>query len=459
MTFSELRTQARAIASEFARRGLFKKPILIVLDKEPRAIAAFMGAAYSGNFYVPLDLDMPKERVDKIIEKLEPSLTINKDNYAEFAESEIDETLLENASKRQIDTDLLYVLFTSGSTGTPKGVAVQHRGVIDYTDKIKDTFSIDENTIHGQAVPLFFDSSILPIYQTIMNGSSDFFIPKTTLMFAAKTVDFLIEHEVNAIYWVPTSYNIIAKSGIFDKRTPDNLKKCMFVGEVMPNSVLNVWRKALPNAMFANLMGPTEITDTYIYYKIDREFADDEPLPIGNAYYNVEALILNEKDEQCKNEEVGEICVRGSKLSAGYYNDPERTAAVFVQNPLNKNYTEIIYRTGDLGYVNERGEIMFAGRKDFQIKHAGHRIELGEIETATNGIEGVELCACVYDNENQRIVLFYCGKAEINDIKISLKEKLQPYMIPAVIQKLKGLPRTATGKIDRVTLKGDLNNI
>ena len=125
---------------------------------------------------------------------------VGNSSYEELASSEIDNSLLNDVSSRQIDTDLLYVLFTSGSTGTPKGVAVQHRGVIDYSDKIKEVFGFNEDTVHGQSVPLFFDSSILPVYQTILNGGSDYIISKTALMFAAKTVDFLNEHKCNAIY-------------------------------------------------------------------------------------------------------------------------------------------------------------------------------------------------------------------------------------------------------------------
>lgn len=272
-------------------------------------------------------------------------------------------------------------------------------------------------------------------------------------MFAAKTIDFLNEHKCNAIYWVPTSYNIVAKSGIFAKRKPQYLNKCLFVGEVMPTSVLNIWRKALPEAQFINLMGPTEITGTYLYYKVDREFDDDESLPIGQSYPNVQAILLNEKNEECKQGEIGELCVRGSKVSCGYYNEPEKSDQVFIQNPLNSAYNELIYRTGDLGYINERGEIMFAGRKDFQIKLSGHRIELGEIEVASCSIEGVDLCGCVFDSEKQRLVLFYQGKAEEKAVRTALKQKLQPYMVPDAIVRIDIMPRTASGKISRTELK------
>jgi non-ribosomal peptide synthetase component F len=266
-------------------------------------------------------------------------------------------------------------------------------------------------------------------------------------------VDFLNKYKVNAIYWVPTSYTIIVKSGILDKRVPQFLRKMLFMGEVMPTSVLNVWRRAIPDAMYANLFGPTEITDTFVYYIVDREFSDNEPLPIGKPYRNVDVLILTEDDKQCTIGETGELCVRGSKIGLGYYNDPERTAAMFTKNPLNMAYPELIYRTGDLGYLNERDEIMYKGRKDFQIKHAGQRLELGEIETCASAVDGVDLCACVYDYNVKRIVLFYSGIAEPNILTDALKTKLQPYMVPGLVTKLDAMPCNANGKIDRAKLK------
>ena len=149
MTFSELRDAARKIGSELARRGRFKCPVMVKLGKEPKAIAAFLGCAYSGNFYTPMDLDAPSEREEKIKSLLQPAEIISDETIGAFLDGEADDAKLEEARKRQIDADLLYVLFTSGSTGMPKGVAVQHRGVIDYIDKIVDTFGLDENIVHG----------------------------------------------------------------------------------------------------------------------------------------------------------------------------------------------------------------------------------------------------------------------------------------------------------------------
>lgn len=468
LTFSELQSAARKIGANLAKRGYYKEPVLIAMDKTPQCVAAMLGCAYANCPYAPIDTDNPIERIEKIVEKLNPCacITIEKiksklgntanicmyDELVSFSDEETEETILADVRQRRISTDLLYIIFTSGSTGTPKGVAVSNANIIDYTLQLSETFGFDEKTVFGQSVPFFFDSTILYIYQTVKNGCTDWIIPKTSLMFAAKTVDFLNEHKCNTIYWVPTSYNIIAKSGVFEKRIPQYLNQCFFVGEVMPNSVLNVWRSFLPNARFVNLFGPTEITGTFIYYIVDREFADSEPLPIGRRYDNCDVFLLNEDNSLTKDGEVGELCIRGLKVSSGYWNDPQKTAEVFIQNPLNPYYNEVIYKTGDLAYLNEQNEFMYMGRRDFQIKHAGHRIELGEIEAAVSTVNNVELCACVFDRDKNVIVLFYVGDTDEKTIRNELKCKIQDYMIPDRYLQISEMPRTGSGKISRTEL-------
>ncbi|MBQ8971042.1 MAG: AMP-binding protein, partial [Lachnospiraceae bacterium] len=151
---------------------------------------------------------------------------------------------------------------------------------------------------------------------------------------------------------------------------------------------------------------------------------------------------------------VGEICVKGSCLALGYYHSPEKTAEVFVQNPLNPYYPEKIYRTGDLAMYNERHELVFVSRKDFQIKHMGHRIELGEIETVVSALSGMEVCCPLYETKKQKIVLFYVSD-EYDDITLAetLKKKLVHYMLPNVYRKLTEMPLLVNGKIDRVKLR------
>lgn len=471
ITFGELNTYAKKVATKLI--DIYNKqtnnPIIIYMGKNVESIISFIGVAYSGNFYTPIDVKSPIERVKKIIDKLKPAIIItdrkNKDKLSIISDmsvniilieecifTDIDEKTIYNIQRKRIDTDPLYVLFTSGSTGVPKGVIINHRSVIDYIEWITDTFCITDKVVFGNQAPFYFDNSILDIYTTLKNGSTTVIIPEELFIFPAKLIQFLCKMKVNTLFWVPSALITIANSGVLDS---EDLKvdKILFCGEVMPNKQLNTWRKKFPSALYANLYGPTEITDVCTYYIVDREFTDNEPLPIGFPCRNTDIIVLNYRDELVREEEVGELCVRGSCLSLGYYDDEEKTNKAFIQNPLNKRYREKIYRTGDMVKYNEYNELIYLCRKDYQIKHMGHRIELGEIETVAFSIRGVLQSCALYDEVNKKIRLF-CVTEEINekDIYCNLKKLLPRYMLPSIITIINTMPMNANGKVDRVYL-------
>ena len=360
---------------------------------------------------------------------------------------------------RIIDTDLAYVFFTSGSTGVPKGVAITQRSIIDYIDWAAEEFSIDENVKIANQAPFYFDNSILDIYLSMSCGATLYIPPEMYYAFQAKLLAYLEEKKITFIFWVPSALVGSANSGLLERFDLSAIKKVLFCGEVMPNRHLNIWRRVLPEAEFANLYGPTEITDVCSFFRVNREFADDDPLPIGKACRNTEIMLLD--DENClitEPDKKGELCVRGTSLSVGYYANEEKTSVAFVQNPLNPYYEEKIYRTGDLAHYNEFGEIMFDGRKDFQIKHMGYRIELGEIETAILSMEEIDNACCLYDEEHKRIVSVFQSKQGIDGLAIRkrLMSILPKYMIPSEYFAVEKMPLNDNGKINRKQLKNDL---
>jgi acyl-coenzyme A synthetase/AMP-(fatty) acid ligase len=212
--------------------------------------------------------------------------------------------------------------------------------------------------------------------------------------------------------------------------------------------------RKLPNARFINLYGPTEITVDCTYFEVDREFGDDEFIPIGKACQNKQILVFNDDNKLVEVGEPGELCVRGTGVSLGYYNNEAKTNEVFVQNPLHNMYEDKIYRTGDIVKYNEQGELEFVSRKDFQIKHNGNRIEMGEIEVAVNSIPNVTNAACIFDQPNDKIVLYYTtsDRQELDIINL-VKEKIPVYMFPNVIIMLSEMPYNMNCKIDRIELK------
>lgn len=472
ITYQEYRSKSLAIAYKIVElnKGEMKKPVVVYLEKGKEVLVSFMGVAYSGCFYSPIDTEMPPSRVNKILEVLKPEIVITTNKlktnfekfnfygsyiiYEETICSEEDETAVKPYTEKIVDTDLLYVLFTSGSTGVPKGVSICHRSVIDYIDWVTETFNITQKDTFGNQAPFYFDNSILDIYSCMKMGATLNIIPKKLFFQPVPLLEYIKYNKINTIFWVPSALIVVSKLKAFrNVDLSDTLKRVLFCGEVMPNKQLNIWRKFLPNVTYANLYGPTEITDACTYYIVDREFSDDEPLPIGIPMSNTDILVLNDEDKLVTDDEVGELCVRGTSLAMGYYNNPEKTRSAFVQNPLNKAVPEIIYRTGDLVRYNEYREIIYISRKDFQIKHLGHRIELGEIETAISSLEEVTLNCCLYDEKNQRIVLFVDAQVDRDYIKERIEKLVPEYMIPGKVIYLENMPINANGKIDRIKLK------
>lgn len=475
LTFAEVFRYSRAIGSYLSREGFYREPVVIYMKKSPEAVAAFYGAVYGRCFYVPFDEEMPEYRVSLILETLKPRLMIC-DAYTEkklikigfsgrtlrfedAVKTEIRDEKLAEIREASMDTDPIYIVFTSGSTGVPKGVAACHRSVLDYVENLSKVLGFNRETVFGNQSPLYFDACLKELYPTMMFGATTYLVPKSLFMFPVKLVEYLNENHINTVCWVVSALTMISSMGTFDKVVPKYLHTVAFGSEVFPIKQFNLWRHALPEAQFTNLYGPTECTGMSCYYRVNREFDPDDVIPIGRPFKNTEILLLNDEDQPAGEGETGEICIRGTCVTLGYYRNPEKTKEVFVQNPLNDCYPELIYRTGDIGRYNEFGELVFVSRKDHQIKHMGHRIELGEIEVHVNQMAGIRMSCCVYDKEREKIVLFYVGDAEGKDIIKALKEKLPRYMIPNLVEKIEEMPFTANGKLNRMELKNRCANL
>ncbi|NDO20098.1 amino acid adenylation domain-containing protein [Lachnospiraceae bacterium MD329] len=480
ISFAELQKQGKSVGTAIINadaEGYMPSPVMVYLKKSISCIVCFMGAMYSANPYVPTAYDMPANRIQKIVDSLQgrghiitdangletlktmdiPE-TISIHVYEEIIKTEADNVLVEKTLSSAIDTDPIYIMFTSGSTGAPKGVTVPHRGVIDYAMWVAKTFGIDKTSVLGNQAPFYFDNSIFDIYSCLLTGAKMVIIPETLFMFPVKLPEFVRDNDITTIFWVPTVMINVANSGVLSEIELPKLENVVFCGEVMPNTQLNIWRKAQPHCTYANLYGPTEISDVCTYYIADRPFKDSDPLPIGRACENMRIIILNEQNEIAKTNEQGEICVIGTGVSLGYWNNPEITQKAFMQNPVNPYYEERIYRTGDLAFIDDEGLIIYLGRKDNQVKVKGNRIELGEIENAAMCVDGVKGACAVFDENKQQIVLFVESQTDfkLRKMNLELKKYIPNYMLPSGLIVMDKFPHTANDKIDRVTLKNSL---
>ncbi len=466
MTFSELHTSAQAVGSALLACGYCKEPIAVLMDKHPCEVAAFYGVVYAGCYYVPLDPAMPLLRLQTILQSVGARALIVDEkgkkkaaelqldglriiSYTDLSHGKIDETALAEVRRKAIDTDPIYIVFTSGSTGIPKGVVACHRSVIDYVESLCEVMGFSEETVFANQTPLYFDAPLKELMPVIKYGATAYFVPKMNFMFPIRLCDFLNKYRINTVCWVVSALTMISEYGVLEKNPPRYLHTIAFGSEVFPKKHYDLWRAALPNATFFNLYGPTEATGMSCYWKAERALEEDEPIPVGRPFRNTDLFLVTEDGREAVQGEVGEVYLRGTCVTLGYYQNPEKTAESFVQNPLQSHYPETVYRTGDLAYYNRYGELVFVCRRDAQIKHQGHRIELGEIESAAMRDDRIMRACCVYDAENKQIALFYTGNVERKEVLSVLQSYLPRYMIPAICERLERMPLTPNGKIDR----------
>ena len=478
LTFRELDDISRRIGSALFGLGYSREPVAVLMERAPAEISAFLGIVRAGCFYAALDRAMPAARMEQILRTLKPRLLICDRRsrpladalvasgalagcvlaFEELCETEEDESSLAAVRASAVDQDPMYVVFTSGSTGVPKGVVACHRSVIDYTEALCEAIGFSEETVFANQTPLYFDAPLKEIMPTLKYGATTYLVPRMLFSFPVPLCDFLNDHKINTVCWVVSALTMISSFGVLESHPPLYLTTVCFGSEVFPRPQYDRWRAALPEARFFNLYGPTEATGMSCWWHADRALAPDEPIPIGQPFRNTDILLLTEGDRGARRilpqeqDTEGEICLRGTCVTLGYYNDPERTAAAFVQNPLQSAFPEIIYRTGDIGRYNAHGELVFVCRRDAQIKILGHRVELGDVEAAA--ASAVRAACCVYDATQTRLILYYTGDPDVtpNRLRQVLTERLPRYMMPSRLIRLGSLPLTPNGKIDRRTL-------
>ncbi|MBQ8913418.1 MAG: amino acid adenylation domain-containing protein [Lachnospiraceae bacterium] len=469
ITYSDFNDRSKRVGSFLGLRFFFNEPIIMFMDKGIDTLTAFFGAAYAGCFYSLVNPELPANRIGSIREVLKPRVVITDEEHIalakelfdgldiydikEIIKSDIDEKVLEKAQRKHIDTDPLYVNFTSGSTGVPKGVAIAHRSVIEFIDIFTEIFDFKNEDIIANQAPFDFDVSVKDIFSSVKMGATLVIIPKKYFSSPAALLDYICDNKVTTLTWAVSALCLVTTFHGLDYKCPDTVKKILFSGEIMPVKHLKQWMEHLPEAEFVNLYGPTEITCNCTYHVIDKDREYDGKIPIGRAFPNERIYLLDENgnliDEAGKS---GEICIAGNSVGLGYYNNDDQTEKAFVYNPYVKAYKERIYKTGDLGYYNDEGELIFNGRKDYQVKYQGHRIELEEVDKAIMDVDGVVRSCTIFDEEKSKLYAFYIGDMDKKELNLKLRETMPVYMMPTYLIKRDEFPMTKNGKIDRKKL-------
>ncbi|MBQ2456387.1 MAG: amino acid adenylation domain-containing protein [Firmicutes bacterium] len=447
----------------------FARPVCVMTGRDADSIKGFMGAMAAGCFYVPVDRTMPKARMEKVFKTVSPALVIGRREDRETAEGlengapflaiedaeagDIDADLLSFRRSLVLDVDPAYVFFTSGSTGDPKGIAVSHGNLIDFTEWYCEEFNSSADDVCGNQPPFYFDASGRDLFPCLKTGGTIHILPRKLFMFPALLIRYLNDNRINVLNWATSAFDLVANSRVLEKHQPLYLKRIVLGGEALHARQINLWKKAAPDAEIVNVYGPTETTVDCCFYRVDRTFRDEEPVPIGRACANMQLMVLGEDERPVKKGEAGELCVRGRGVSLGYYGDFGKSAESFVQDPLNPWYHDRVYRTGDMVKQGEDGLLYFLSRRDSQIKHMGYRIELGETETALMSIGGIDRAVCLFDGGRDRIICVYCGSIEKNEAAEKLAALIPRYMCPNEYVRIDRMPETMSGKPDRPALK------
>ena len=471
ISFKELRDVSRMIGKELSRILQDNTPVAVIMPKSIETVCSYFGVVYSGRCYAPIDSSMPEKRIRQVLSTLKPSIVITTSELLELVQTSVDglDTKIvlydEIATKgivldyydypKIIGTDPLYIIFTSGSTGQPKGVVASHLSLMTYIRSYSKMMDMTEEDIIGNQSPLDYIAAIRDIYIPVFCGCTTVIFDKKLFMQPDVLFKNMDVYEVTCVGWSASSLKTLLMLHAFENGVvPRKIRKICFSGSSLDVATLTRWQEALPYVRFINQYGPTEVTASCTYYVIDDTVNSKNMIPIGVPYEDYRVFVLDERGEEAASDSIGEICVAGQGIALGYYNNPDETKKRFVQNPINKLYSETIYRTGDLGSKDKNGVLWFHGRMDRQIKIMGHRVELDAVEETCCSVVGVTEAACVYDDEREQLRLYYVGNVDKSDLLKQLRIELPSFMIPRIVSCISEMPKLPNGKTDYNNLLG-----
>lgn len=465
-SFLELEEKAGRLASSISKRCSHNQPVAVIVNRDADTLLLFLSVTYSGNYYIPIDPEMPVSKIRSILDDSKPTLILGNEANRALVESldchaiflTLKDSDISKADYRDVPDDTpLYMVYTSGSTGKPKGVLKSHGSIISFIKAFAETFELDSSEVIGNQNPFFFDASAKDFYLMMYTGATLEVIPSEKFIFPVTLVEYMNERKISYVCWVPTALSLVTQMNTFKKIVPQYLKNVFFVGEVFPLKQLRKWFTTLPGIRYVNLYGSSEIAGICCYYEIRTLPESLDLLPMGKALSNCTVFLMENGRLITEPGQTGEVCVAGRALALGYFHNPEKTAASFTELPLPDGRSARTFKTGDLAQYDDDGNLIFISRKDFQIKHMGRRIELGEIETAADTIPDIQRCCCLYNDRKKRIELFCeltpASATTEKELKSMLKSRLSDYMIPSRIHILKQMPLNANGKINRTLLK------
>ena len=476
MTFGELLAIAQSLDVEIQKITNGEKCVIpVIAQRSPEMYAAIYGIIRGGNAYLPIADDYPQDRIDYILENSKAPLSVTQGKYTNLVKNipcidmtqfisdyEKTDSAVPSAAK---EDDTAYVIYTSGSTGNPKGAKVSHKSAVNRILWMHEMYPLRENDVILQKTPYTFDVSVWELFWWGMVGGSLAASKPQEHFLPAKILDEVYKSKVTHLHFVPSVFELFLNYLEANKEEVQKFSSVRYV--FLSGEALSAELIARFYALFDynrvglhNLYGPTECAVDVTYYPCKP--TDTNPVPIGKPIYNTQIHIVDKYMNLLPVGVRGELCIGGVNVGQGYLNNEELTAEKFVDNPFGEGK---LYKTGDLAYFREDGEVIFCGRIDSQIKLNGQRIEITEIEAVINSISQVESSAVVVNKlrSPEMLVAFYCSAEDITEeIRDLCLRKLPGYMVPAAFERLDKMPLNQSGKLDRKLLsqrKPDLEKL
>jgi len=473
--YADLHRLADRVAAALHAQGLHTGDVVVCFhDKSPVAYAAMLACLRLGILYVNLDPDSPWARLQRILSTCQPRLVVNAFATLPFAvelaadgyPNALHLRALPDTAECAVPPDArisgshpAYLMFTSGSTGMPKGAVMSHANLLGFIAWAQHRFAITPDDVLTNVNPIYFDNSVFDFYAALFSGAT--LVPATAgqVRDPRRLVKLVNAAACTLWFSVPSLLVYLLTTRALAATDFPAVRKIVFGGEGFPKRKLRqLYELFGERADLENVYGPTECTCICSAHTIRAaDFDDMQALaPLGRLAENFDCEILPQDET---NPDFGELFLRGPQVGLGYYNDPERTARAFVQNPRHARYADIGYRTGDLVQRDANGWLHFRGRADYQIKHMGYRIELEEIEAAFNSLSTIKECAVVYQTLGDglgQILAFVAAHpdAAAEDLLKQVAAIVPSYMVPRRITLIDPLPKNANGKIDRGALSG-----
>jgi amino acid adenylation domain-containing protein len=492
LTYVGLRDRSNNLANFLIHSGATKGSIVaILIDDAVEALTAILGVLKAGCVFVPLDPNIPERRLQAMVGQVSPKWFVAESKFIELVQRVVGEQeeqtnficvdIADLASVNSSDStlrlkayanyfnpaapdvkvdpnDMCYVYFTSGSTGTPKAIAGQLKGINHFIKWQIKTLGIEEGVRGSHLLALTFDGSLRDIFVPLCAGGT-VCVPdgRETILDARKLIDWLDAQQINIVHCVPSLFRTLANESSDPSRLAA-LRYIVMAGEPLLPADVGRWTDVYgERVQLINLYGTSETTMAKFCYFVNASDRNRRAVPVGKPIEGAAALVLDELGRVCDPGIIGEIYIRTPYRTLGYYNQPELTREVFIQNPFNDDPNDLVHKTGDIGRILEDGNYEYLGRRDQQVKIRGVRVEMGEIENLLRGHEAVADVA-VIDRVDAAGNTYLCAyvvldaKAEVEALREFLSQHLPDYMLPSSFVVMTKLPRTITGKIDRRAL-------